>query len=192
MLRTLIDDTVVNLKAGARLALLLPVASSAFRLSLAQISLLVSLDLALDLVIGWARTADTGGAAYSSMLLTLAATPIHIASCWMIANLLRRPDTIDKLLVAFSAAGLVETAVLSLEEVVPRVVLHGTTQPDWLLLIVTLWQIAIVFRVLALTYSGRPLKGAVLVGAYALANGLPLMALGIGIFGWPTCSVPAQ
>jgi hypothetical protein len=80
-----------NLRAGARLALFLPVRPLDFRISAAQCAALVLACLAVWLALGVLRHGLPGNVEFGALTAALAAVPLLLGTCLVVARLFREP-----------------------------------------------------------------------------------------------------
>ena len=171
-------DLLHNLRLGLALAFFQPVLLRQFRVSLAQVALLVLLDVALDFLLdyvraGWGASFNIYGVSHTALAVLLSIVAWSLLALWH-----KRAPTLTALLVL---AGATVPIFYIVDILLVVIGIGGYSNYGWIQFIawyvILGWNLVVMFRILRLVLVPTRWRAALATSGYALIAIVPLILL---------------
>ena len=171
----LFTDLLHNLRLGLALAFFQPVLLRQFRVSLAQVALLVLLDITLDFLLdyvraGWGASFNIYGVSHTALAVFLSIVAWSLLALWY-----QRAPKLATLLVL---AGAMVPIFYIVDILLVVIGIGGYSNYSWTRYIawyvILGWNLAVMFRILRLVLSPTRWRAALATSGYALVAIVPL------------------
>lgn len=169
-------DLLHNLRLGLALALFRPVLLRQFRVSLAQVALLVLLDVALDFLLdyvraGWGASFNIYGVSHTALAVLLSIVAWSLLALWH-----KRAPALTALLVL---AGAMVPIFYIVDILLVVIGIGGYSNYGWTQFIawyvILGWNLLVMFRILRLVLVPTRWRAALATSGYALIAVVPLI-----------------